>query len=235
MLAIKIAVIIVAAKGLRKVFRRLFITNFWYELSMNLTYWKTLKNSPIFNPEDIKRIKANYRNFKKQDKSYLVDIQSEYHLSWSCLIRATYDRCIENGFSIDRSIEITENLLFENMKPDKIAKYILKALNKSKDPFQYMVNVSKRQESNFFGSTFSFSRATDDLNSYHLLVHDCFYNSYFRRHQVPELMKIACKWDLISWSKGVSQDRHGITFSRPTTLGLNDSDCQFNFERVPKK
>ncbi|EQA36563.1 L-2-amino-thiazoline-4-carboxylic acid hydrolase domain protein [Leptospira inadai serovar Lyme str. 10] len=209
--------------------------NFWYELSMNLTYWNTLKNSSIFNREDIRKIKANYQALKRQNKERIVDIQSEYHLSWSSLIHATYNGCIEKGFSAERSIEITEDSLFKNMKPDNIAKYIVNALNKATDPFGYLVRVSKKQESNFFGSTFSFSRTIDDPNSYHLLVHNCFYNNYFRSHQVPELMKIACKWDLISWSKGIVPEKHGITFSRPTTLGLDDSDCQFNFERIPKK
>ncbi|EQA47029.1 L-2-amino-thiazoline-4-carboxylic acid hydrolase domain protein [Leptospira broomii serovar Hurstbridge str. 5399] len=202
---------------------------------MNLTYWNTLKRSTIFNQDDIKKIKANYRSLKLQNKGRLVDIQSEYHLSWCCLIHATYNRCIEKGFSVERSLEITENSLFENMKPDNIGKYILNALNKSTDPFGYLVGTSKRQETNFFGSTFSFSTTVDDLNSYHLLVHNCFYNNYFREHQVPELMKIACKWDMISWSKGIIPEKHGITFSRPATLGLDNSDCKFNFERIPKK
>lgn len=54
-LAIKVVVIILIANGLKKVVRRLFIMNFWYELSMNLTYWNTLKNSSIFNREDIRK------------------------------------------------------------------------------------------------------------------------------------------------------------------------------------
>jgi hypothetical protein len=43
-------------------------------------------------------------------------------------------------------------------------------------------------------------------------------------------MKIACKWDLISWTRGINKERHGIIFERNVMLGNKEKDCEFIFE-----
>jgi len=118
------------------------------------------------------------------------------------------------------------------MKPEVIANYIKLALDKTKDKFTYMVNSSKNQEKNFFGSTFTFYRKVDNNNSYHLRVSKCLYYDFFIKNNAPELMKIACKWDMISWTTGIVPERHNITFKRPVTIGLDNKDCEFDFDRI---
>ncbi len=216
---------------MKRMFQRFTRITFWYEFHLNFTYWNTLKKYDVFNSEELRSIKSEYKKLKEKNVEFVKDIQSEYHLSWCCLIHSVYVACMNKGFGMDRSIEITETSLFENMNVDKIANYISKALGKSRNPFEYMVKVSKNQERNFFGSTFVFSRPRDDQDSYRLLVHNCMYNNYFRKQNLPELMQIACKWDMISWSKGIHPKKHKMLLSRPVTLGLNGTNCEFNFDR----
>jgi hypothetical protein len=215
-----------------KFFKRLFTLSFWYEVSLNVTIWGTLRKTGKFDRADIKSIEEKYRQLKKKNRYLIKDIPSEYHLAWSSIMLAIYDVCMEKGNGQEQSISITENVVFSNMKSDTVAGYVKKALDKAKDPFKEMVKTSKKQEKDFFGSTFRFSRLVDDDRAYLARVSDCFYLNYFRNNNALELMQIACKWDLISWSKGIIPEKHGLTFSRPFTMGLDDKDCDFGIKRT---
>jgi hypothetical protein len=214
------------------IFKRLFTLSFWYEVSLNITIWGTIRKTSEFSQTDIESVKEKVRQLKKKNRYLSKDIQSEYHLAWSSIILAIYEVCREKGYGQDQSIDFTENVIFTNMKADKIAAYIRKSLDKAADPFRMMVGNSKNQEKNFFGTTFCFNRLVDDGKAYLSRISDCFYNNYFRVNHTPELMKIACKWDLISWSKGIIPEKHGFVFERPFTLGLDDKDCDFSFKRI---
>jgi hypothetical protein len=104
-------------------------------------------------------------------------------------------------------------------RADAIAARVRHTLDKAKDPFHEIVKASKYQEKYFFGNTFEFTRQVDNHNRYLALIHKCFYNDFFRRNGAPELMKIACQWDFISWSKGIEPEKHHVSFfpkiSRP--------------------
>jgi len=54
-------------------------------------------------------------------------------------------------------------------------------------------------------------------------------------NNAPELMQVACKWDMVSWTRGIVPDRHKISFQRPVTLGLEGMDCEFIFDRLDKQ
>jgi hypothetical protein len=116
------------------------------------------------------------------------------------------------------------------MEAESVAKYMEQALDKARNKFAYIVNSSKKQELNFFGKTFEFNRAIDNENKYHLNVRRCFYYGFFKENNAEELMKIACKWDLISWTRGINKERHGIIFERNVMLGNKEKDCEFIFE-----
>jgi hypothetical protein len=212
-------------------FKRLLIKTFWYDIALNFTIWKTLNNSKEFNREKIKFIRKRYYDLKRINKSFIIDIQSEYHISWCSIILAIYEMCIKSGFSQEQALDITENMVFTNMNPESVANHINKALDKTNDPFFFMVKSSKNQEKYFFGSTFRFYQSIENSNSYHLRVSNCLYYNYFKKNKAPELMRIACKWDMISWSKGIIPEKHGIIFKRPITLGLDNKDCEFDFDR----
>jgi hypothetical protein len=217
-----------------KLFKRLFLKNFWYELNLNLTIWNTIKKTGKFTEQDILRIKERYNVLKVMNKNMILDIQSEFHLAWVAIMQAFYECFLNKGYSIENSLTLTAEIIFSNLKADSLSEYVKRSLNKSKDPFGYMVNSSKKQEKDFFGITFKFSRLKDDDNSYHLLVNECFYFNYFTKNKVPELMQIACKWDLISWAPGIIPEKHGFTFNRPATLGLDNKKCEFNLDKIKK-
>jgi hypothetical protein len=218
-----------------KVFlERIASKTFWYDVSLRTTIWKTIKKTKYFDKTDIYLIKASYVNLKKLNAYLIDDVQSEYHLSWCCIILSIYNMCLSKGITQSESIDITEKIIFTNMKTQSISKFIESSLDKSKDPFSFMILSSKNQESNFFGKTFIFDRTIDTKDSYHLKIKKCFYYDYFKSNNSPELMKIACKWDMVSWTQGIVTKKHRMIFQRPLTLGLDNKDCEFNFDRIAK-
>ena len=77
-----------------------------------------------------------------------------------------------------------------------------------------------------------FKRTIDNKSCYHLIVKKCLYFEYFKVNNALELMKIACKWDLVSWTQGIIPKKHKFSFERPVTLGLDNKECEFNFDRL---
>ena len=213
-------------------FKRLFVCTSWYRWMMEVTIRSTLRKSGNFTQEDIGRIWNLYRETMKKLSDMLEDISSEYHLAWSVMIYAIYRICLQNGIENDRAIELAGEIVFDNMGAQNYGIYLEKMLDKSKNPFDTMVKISKKQETEFFGSTFRFERVFDTTERYSSLVHRCFYLDVYRRLETPELMKIACRFDLISWSQGINPEKHKVFFSRPKTLGLDGVPCDFSFRKL---
>ena len=212
---------------------KIFTNNFWYDLMLRLTYFQTLSKG-LFNKDEIRNIKIEFENLISKNKFLLGDVYSEFHLSWCSAILATYHACLNKGIEKKEAVEFCEQAIFENMQAGAISRRIEIMLDKSKDPFRAIVNSSKYQEEKFFGNTFVITREVDDENRYEALIHKCFYNDYFRGNGAPELMRIACRWDFISWAKGIIPEKHGIKFTREVTLGLDGKECPFYFERIKK-
>lgn len=208
--------------------------NFWYDLILRSSYFKTLGSRGLFNEDEISKIKRDFKTIIAGNSSMLGDSLSEYHLSWSSAILATYRACIGKNMEKDGAIEFAAGVIFEHMRADSVSERVGKVLDRSRDPFRAMIAMAKIQEEKFFGNTFTFVREIDNGNRYRAVVKRCFYNDFFRKNNAPELMRIACRWDLVSWSKGIVPERHGVRFSRPVTLGLDDKECPFDFERVEK-
>lgn len=213
---------------------KLLTQNFWYDVILKSTYFKSLENKGIFNRDELGEIKNEFKKFTTQNKSMLMDVYSEFHLSWCSAILATYRACLKKKMPAEKASEFTEHAVFDYMQADRIGKRIQKMLDNAGDPFRAIVNSSKYQEEKFFGKTFGITRPVDDDNHYLCLIHKCFYNDFFRRNKAPALMQIACKWDFISWAKGIVPEKHHIKFTRTVTLGLDDQKCPFEFERIRK-
>jgi hypothetical protein len=209
-----------------------FVRNYWYDVFLRWTYFRTIRTRKVFDANEINQIKNSFRKLIQTNRAMLGDVYSEFHLSWCSAILATYRACLVKNMEKQDAIEFTAAVIFENMQADAIANRIRAMLNKAKDPFMVMVNASKHHENKFFGNTFQFSRMIDNDSQYQAVFHKCFFNDYFHNNGVPELMKIACAWDLISWSKGIDPEKHRLTFSRPVSLGLNGKDCSFTFNRL---
>jgi hypothetical protein len=206
--------------------------NFWYDVFLRLTYFGSLSKGGGFNPVEIRKTRDIFKKLVNGNRSLLKDTKSEFHLSWCSAILATYRVCLDKGMDVDSAIAFTSHAIFANMQADSIADRVRRMLDKSKDPFRAMVNSSKSQERDFFGDTFEFTRPVDNDARYTAIVHTCFFNDFFRKNSAPELMRIACQWDLISWSKGIDPQKHHVAFSRPETLGLGGTSCPFSFTRL---
>ncbi len=128
---------------------KLFYKTYWYEVSMNLTYWGILKKYGIFQSEELKSIKTEYEFLKKQNRNFIKDIQSEYHLAWCCLIHSVYLGCKRKNMALTDSIMLIEKSLFESMNAESISNYITRSLDKAKDPFEFMVKTAKIKRKNF--------------------------------------------------------------------------------------
>ena len=198
-----------------------------------MTIKKTLKKISGFNKIEVKDILADYKAIFASNKSRIIDVQSEYHVSWCSIIIAIYKKYRNKNYVEEKSIEMTEMVIFNNMGAETIAKYTAQALDRAKDKFLYIVRASKKQEIDFFANTFVFHRPVDNDNKYHLNVKKCFYYEFFRENKMEELMSIACKWDLISWASGIDEEKHKIKFERNISLvGNNEKNCEFIFERI---
>lgn len=215
-----------------KLLKRLVSMNFWYDVALRTTISTTLTQRGMV-ASDVRKTLALYRKLRRENRGLIQDIPSEYHVSWSSMIAALYLTLREQGKGVAEAIETTGALIFQNMGADSVAGYISSSLDKAKDKFASIVKSSKQQEVDFFGKTFDFYRPLDTDRVYQLRVRSCLYLDFFRENGLPELMAIACRWDMISWSKGIDPTRHGIVFSRPKTLGLDGVDCEFDFERSP--
>jgi hypothetical protein len=206
--------------------------NFWYDLALRTSYFRSLVRNKVFTVDEIGQVKSEFKETIMRNKRLLGDECSEFHLSWCSAILATYRGCLNKSVCGNEAVEITAGAIFGIMHPEYVVRHIRTILDRSADPFSAMVRASKRQEKKFFGNTFEFTRPSDDNDKYHLLVHRCFYNDFFRINGAPELMTIACRWDLISWSQGIVPEKHGIKFSRLVTLGFDGKACTFDFERI---
>jgi hypothetical protein len=145
------------------------------------------------------------------------------------MVQAVYEACLAQGRSEETAIAATQAVIFENLKPATLAGRVERTLDRSRDPFATMTRLAKGQGMRIFGEGFRFARLVDDESSYRIEVRRCLYRDYFRGNGLPELMRISCAWDLVSWSRGIVPERHGMRFERPFTLGLDGRNWDFRF------
>jgi hypothetical protein len=112
-----------------------------------------------------------------------------------------------------------------------VTAYTAAFLDASEDPFIRMVQESKTREREYFGDAFAFERPTDSASAYHLHITDCAYHRVFTAWGLPQLTGVFCRIDE-AWIRGIDPPRHGLAFSRPTTIGWGHDRCRFIFERT---
>ncbi|MBB5956614.1 hypothetical protein FHS29_003200 [Saccharothrix tamanrassetensis] len=105
------------------------------------------------------------------------------------------------------------------------------ALDAADDPFAVLTDISKDREENYFGADFAFVRSADDRARYLLDVTRCFYVEVLAKCGVPELGTVFCEFDA-GWIGAIDRDRHGIDFTRPTTIARGGATCPFHFRRL---
>lgn len=104
-------------------------------------------------------------------------------------------------------------------------------LEASPDPFAALVDVSREREAEFFGDGFVFERAVESRESYHLHVTRCWFVDVARVEGALAVAPALCAFDRV-WFEAIAPDRHGVRFTRPTTIAGDGDRCRFHFDRV---
>lgn len=81
------------------------------------------------------------------------------------------------------------------------------------------------------GNYFLFEHRIDPGRRHEAVVKRCLYNEVTREEGAPELMSVFCRLDR-SIFDNLRLKRHGMRFSRPTTLADGDDSCNFILERA---
>lgn len=105
-------------------------------------------------------------------------------------------------------------------------------LDAAPDPFTAIVASSRVRERDAFGAAFDFDHVADDDARYLLDVRRCFFHDVLTASGVPELTTVMCEFDR-NWIDAIDPERHGIAFTRDTTIGLGGTHCPFHFRRAP--
>ncbi|KAH7156683.1 hypothetical protein EDB81DRAFT_787683 [Dactylonectria macrodidyma] len=107
-------------------------------------------------------------------------------------------------------------------------------LDSAPDAFVNLVRDSKDKEENFYvEGDFQLRRARDLPDSYSLEVHGCWYMNTLEQLGAREIGPSFCAFDR-SWYDAIDPERHGVRFTRPSTIAEGADRCRFNIDRVKK-
>lgn len=173
-----------------------------------------------------------YKELIQRHGKLIVDGRARAHLQVACLVEGSYKTLLPwFRNDQDKVIELIRKPLGESAAGlvgifQKIALFL------SFDKFSLMSRSLNYMDSDF-GKSFSIKHHI--LPSYHRAsVKQCLYNSVFTADGVPELIPIFCALDRM-WFDQVHPIRHGIDFSRPSTLADGSTSCEFIVRRSGMK
>ena len=159
----------------------------------------------------------------------MLDDQALYHLKSGAIVLAAY-RVLQPAMPRDELLELLRDALVGPLR-DTIRQSTAGWLDQAPDSYAALVGVAKARERDFFGRAFTFERPRDDDQGYFLDITRCLWHSFFAAEGTPELTTVFCAFDA-NWIDAIDVDRHGVRFSRPTTLGHGGPLCPFHFYRV---
>lgn len=174
-------------------------------------------------------IKTHAAALEAAYQSWVRDEQARYNLKSGTVVLAAY-RALRPTMPQDEALALLREALVEPLS-DTIRQGTAGLLDQALDPYAALVGVAKSRERHFFGQAFTFERPRDDDRAYFLDVARCLWHSFFVAEGTPELTPIFCAFDT-NWIDAIDSDRHGVRFSRPTTLGHGGPLCPFHFYRV---
>jgi len=160
--------------------------------------------------------------------AWSTDAPSGRNLRYGCAVLAAY-QTLRPWLSSEAAVALLQAAFLKSGAP--VREKTRAFLDRSADPFGELVAISKRRESEAFGSSFVFERERDDDEAYLLNIRRCFWNDFFARAGVPELTRVLCEFDR-NWFEAIEPERHGLRFERTTTLGHGGTHCPFHFHRV---
>ncbi|KAM0417043.1 hypothetical protein ACHAPT_012948 [Fusarium lateritium] len=137
-----------------------------------------------------------------------------------------------NGASVSQIRHLLEESLQRTMAWS--SQIVREQFDSSPDAFQSLVQESKDKEQNFYVEPdFKLRRARDEPDSYSLEVHKCWYMDTLQRLDAREIGPSFCSFDR-SWYDPIDPNRHGVKFTRPSTIAEGADRCRFNIDRVKR-
>lgn len=192
---------------------------------------KELSNLPNLNWSEISQsIAQKAYAYMTQYTDLLTDQASYSHLIMTSQILSSY-QVIKSVVPDEKAAyQVVKNAYINTGK--NISKGLMDLMGLLiKDPFSFMVNISKKKQTAYYGSSFVREHVRDDKMVYEMIITKCFYHSFFLNNGAPELTAIFCEKDN-NWSDIIDPKKLGFCFERPKTLGYGGDSCVFRFKRV---
>jgi hypothetical protein len=153
------------------------------------------------------------------------------HLEFIAYMVAPYRIMKTNGLPVPQIRQLLEDASQQAM--GSVSQSVRRQLDSAPDAYQFIVDVSKDKEKNFFEAPdFQFRRARDTSDSYHLEIHKCWYMEALQHLGAMEIGPCFCSFDK-TWYDPIDPRRHGVRFTRPSTKADGSDRCRFNWDRMP--
>lgn len=207
----------------------------WMDRLFLKGYAKRLKSEierrlPGRSPELYGAIEVQAAALMDANRGLVVDKASASHLFLTSILLASYRVLAEATGDKAIAQEMLRGPFLETGKKGSEGMMTLLPLV-TKDPFRFMVKISKSKQAAYYGKAFERDEVQDDDQAYSMVIRTCFYHSFFVANGAAELMPMFCQKDN-NWSDAINPDKLGFRFDRPETLGEGGSQCVFRFSRV---
>jgi hypothetical protein len=204
---------------------RLFLRGYAKRLKLEIE-----RRLPGRSPDLYAAIEVQAQELIDANRGMVVDKASASHLFLTCVLLASY-RVLSEAIQ-DEAIaqEMLRGPFLDTGKKGSEGMMSLMPLV-TRDPFRFMVTISKSKQEAYYGKAFERDLVQDDDAVYSMVIRKCFYHSFFIANGAPELMPLFCQKDN-NWSDAINPSKLGFRFDRPETLGEGGSQCVFRFSRV---
>lgn len=183
-------------------------------------------------PTQLQKIEAEAKSIMQQLGDTSGSRSRAINSEFTAYMVAPYGILKASGKSVSQIRHLLEEALQHTIAWS--SQLVRQHLDSAPDAFESLVRESKDKEENFYVEPdFEVRRARDLPDSYSLEVHSCWYMNALQRLDAREIGPSFCAFDR-SWYNAIDPQRHGVRFTRPSTIAEGADRCRFNFDRVKK-
>ena len=157
-----------------------------------------------------------------------VDEEVRPHLRLTSLVLASYEALLARGMPAEQAVDLIVDA-FRGVGQATVGLYSQVFLAFSGDPYSAITRAVKERSLEQYAGVWDF-RLEDTPDAFAITITKCFYHDFFEAAETRQLTRVFCAWDS-SWIEEIGPRRYGVSFSRPTTMGLGGEECPFIFER----
>lgn len=176
----------------------------------------------------IKKISGRTRKIQLEFSDFPTDQMTPSFMTTCAVIAASYEVLINKMESKEEVVEFLQHSFKHTAEKQVKLTYKLMFIGK-KDMLKTMEDFFKNGMP-LYGDSFEFNYVKNEAEgSFGCHITKCFFNDFFTKYGVPELTTVLCHWDE-NWLEEIDKEKHGLTYSRPTTLGYGGDKCRFDFK-----